>query len=227
MELPAGAKVSTIDDHPRWGDKSEWGAGPWVGEPDRVEWRIGGMLRGLVCLAVRGPFGNWCGYVGVPPGHPAHGQHYGADSIEDLHVHGGLTFAGPCDVGEHAQICHVPEPGEPDAVWWLGFDCGHGLDYSPAMEATMRRGTREIIERAERGEAVESSLSMEWLRARSQAPEYQDPDPAEPWTIVRGTYRRFQYVRDEVTALAVQLAVMARAQLLTVLTLRARQIEVP
>ncbi len=29
-------------------------------------------------------------------------------------------------------ICHVPEPGEPDHVWWFGFDCGHAFDFMPA-----------------------------------------------------------------------------------------------
>jgi hypothetical protein len=29
-------------------------------------------------------------------------------------------------------ICHLPAPGEPDHVWWLGFDCAHAGDFSPA-----------------------------------------------------------------------------------------------
>jgi hypothetical protein len=29
----------------------------------------------------------------------------------------------------------VPEPGEPDDVWWLGFDCGHYTDISPGLMA--------------------------------------------------------------------------------------------
>jgi hypothetical protein len=31
---------------------------------------------------VRGPSGSWCGYVGVPPGHPAHGLHYDGIPVE-------------------------------------------------------------------------------------------------------------------------------------------------
>lgn len=50
-------------------DKSDWGDGPWQGEPDRVEWR----LLGFKCLILRGPMGTLCGYVGVPPGHPCYG----------------------------------------------------------------------------------------------------------------------------------------------------------
>jgi hypothetical protein len=106
-------------------DKSTWGPGPWQDEPDRVEWRH----AGFPCLAVRNThFGTWCGYAGLPPGHPLYGHH---DEGLDIEVHGGLTYSGAC----HMHICHVPEPGEPEHVWWLGFDCGHYLDYAPGAEA--------------------------------------------------------------------------------------------
>lgn len=35
---------------------------------------------------------------------------------------------------EATRICHLPDPGEPDHVWWFGFDCGHAGDLSPGME---------------------------------------------------------------------------------------------
>jgi hypothetical protein len=41
-------------------------------------------------------------------------------------VHGGLTYADRCQ----GAICHVPQPGESDDVWWLGFDCNHSGDLS-------------------------------------------------------------------------------------------------
>lgn len=117
--------------------KAEWGPGPWQDEPDRVEFKH----AGLPCLLNRGHLGNWCGYVAVPPGHPLHGHGY---DDADVDVHGGLTYAGACQ----GHICHVPEPGEPDDVWWFGFDCGHCWDLSPAVNATMRklgsRAWREI-----------------------------------------------------------------------------------
>jgi hypothetical protein len=71
--------------------------------------------------------GIWCGYAAVPPGHPYHGKGY--DDI-DVEVHGGLTYSDKCA----GEICHKPEPGEPDDVWWLGFDCGHAWDYSPGID---------------------------------------------------------------------------------------------
>lgn len=108
-----------------------WPAGPWDGEPDKVQWPD--AATGLPCLAVRNGYsGNWCGYVGVAEGHPYFEKNYDDEGI-DVSVHGGLTFAAACRPGstEAGGICHVPEPGEPEHVWWLGFDCAHWQDYCP------------------------------------------------------------------------------------------------
>ena len=112
-------------------DKSTWGDGPWQQEPDRVQWEH----AGLDCLMVRvQTHGAWCGYVGVPQGHPAHGKGYDDASLESIEVHGGLTYADACQ----GRICHVPAPGRPDDVWWLGFDTAHCFDLSPSMSARMK-----------------------------------------------------------------------------------------
>jgi len=111
--------------------KSTWDEGPWQTEPDRKEWRD--EATGLPCLIVRSPVtGSLCGYVGVPPDHPWHGKDH--DAI-DVQVHGGLTFSAPCDKG--GLICHVPQPGEPADVWWLGFDCAHAFDLMPGINALL------------------------------------------------------------------------------------------
>lgn len=107
---------------PQW---RQWGPGPWENEPDRIEWR--GRESKLPRLALRGPLGSWCGYVGVPDGHPLHGKGYDDDATLDLRVHGGLTYGNACG----GNICHVPREGESDHVWWLGFDCAHSGDLSP------------------------------------------------------------------------------------------------
>jgi hypothetical protein len=112
-------------------DKSSWGDGPWQTEPDRVEWRD--EATGYTCLITRHrSFGNLCGYVAVPPGHPLHGKEY---EDVDLYAHGGVNYSDACS----GQICHVPAPGEPDNVWWFGFDCSHMLDYSPALDMRTRK----------------------------------------------------------------------------------------
>lgn len=110
---------------PKW---RQWGPGPWEAEPDRIEWRIEGSK--LPRLAIRGPLGAWCGYVGLPEGHPMHGKSWDDDVYHELRVHGGLTYGEACA----GNICHVPREGESDHVWWLGFDCAHAGDIMPGMQ---------------------------------------------------------------------------------------------
>lgn len=135
-------------------DKTTWGEGPWMTEPDKVQWPD--PATGLPCLAVRGPLGSWCGYVGIAPGHPYYGLDYddcaarpapcGEGDCEHtleglLEVHGGLTFNGACREDEDRHgICHAPSPGEEARVWWLGFDACHSGDYSPGIAAWRLHG---------------------------------------------------------------------------------------
>lgn len=121
-------------------DRSKWEPGPWDGEPDRVDFKH----AGLPCLLLRhANFGHWCAYAGVPPGHPLHGKNYSlaydsgdndelldpkaAALLDKIEVHGGITYAAACS----HNVCHVPEPGEPDEVWWFGADFHHSGDHAP------------------------------------------------------------------------------------------------
>lgn len=118
-------------------DKSTWPPGPWMSEPDKVQWKD--EETGYACLVVRNSVGAWCGYVGLNPDHPLYEKHY-SDMYDthNFHVHGGLTYSDHCMEGpEDEAICHIPDPGEPDHVWWLGFDCAHAYDLCP--------GNRHII----------------------------------------------------------------------------------
>lgn len=105
----------------------------WDTEPNRVEWKD--EATGYTCLIVRNDkMGNLCGYVAVSPGHPAHGKPY--DDIE-VSVHGGLTYSHEC----RGEICRTQEPGEPEGVYWLGFDCAHSGDLVPGLlELTKNHG---------------------------------------------------------------------------------------
>lgn len=117
-------------------DKKEWGEGPWQSEPDRIEFEH----AGLPCLITRHEeLGHLCGYVAVPPGHPLHGKSYSDqdERANALLAHGGITYTNFCQ----GKICHVPKPGEPDDVWWFGFDCGHWSDLSPAAVTFYSKGT--------------------------------------------------------------------------------------
>lgn len=115
-------------------NKSTWGHGKWQDEPDKIQWLD--TETGLPCLANRHKSnGHWCGYVGIPLLHPLYGLGY---DEPDVHVHGGLTFAGRCiDGPEDEVVCHVVEPGEDDNVWWFGFDCAHGGDVLPGLSASL------------------------------------------------------------------------------------------
>lgn len=116
-----------------WMDKSAWGAGPWLTEPDKVQW-VDEKSK-LDCLIVRNHMGSLCGYVGVPEGHSLFEKN---GESANLDVHGGITFGDFCveDKKEHG-ICHVPYPGRPDKIWWHGFDCSHYNDLTPELHQRM------------------------------------------------------------------------------------------
>src|SRR4051812_33030319 len=116
--MSANVHCSTCELHQK--DRPKWGLGPWESEPDRIEFEA----HGFPCILHRGGAGAWCGYVGVDPTHPYHGRDY--DSL-DVSVHGGLTYAKECS----GHVCHVPKPGEPENLWWFGFDCAHSGDMHP------------------------------------------------------------------------------------------------
>lgn len=110
-------------------DRTGWDPGPWDGEPDKAVWTTKAGLPGMI---VRNTNGALCGYVAVPREHPLYGVPYSdgewPNSPEgQFNCHGGLTYSAKC----RGSICHVPEPGQPDDVWWFGFDCNHSGDYAP------------------------------------------------------------------------------------------------
>jgi len=160
-----------------WVNKSEWGPGPWQDEPDKINWTDGDT--GLPCMIVRGPSGALCGYVAVTAEHRLHGVEYMDPKFEGLHAHGGITFTDRCQPNDDGHgICHVPEPGQPDDVWWIGFDCAHGYDVMPALERTMREA------------------GMDSTNLRMEATEY--------WPA--SIYKTVSYVMNECRDLAAQLS---------------------
>ena len=122
----AGYDEKEIREHQRLCDdfRRDLPEGPWTNEPDRKHW----VYKDIDCLIVRNAaMGGLCGYIGIPYGHPWHGKGY--DEI-DVDCHGGATYSGEC---AHF-VCHDPEEGANDNVWWVGFDCAHGQDYLPYMK---------------------------------------------------------------------------------------------
>jgi hypothetical protein len=160
----------------RFKDRTGWLRGEWDDEPDRIEWRV----DDFPCLIVRGPHGALCGYVAVAPGHPYHGKDYGE---ADVRVHGGITYADKCQAGGH--ICHVAKPGEPDDVWWIGFDCSHSGDFS----------------------------GIEYGPDHPMVLKYPELFGGGPRLTMWGGYERYRcvrYVRHEVESLAAQLDRVAK-----------------
>ncbi len=105
----------------------EWIEGPWSGEPDRVAFELGGFR----CVLDRDSSGAWCGYIGIPPGHPWHGLYYGDVKAS---AHQGLTY-GRQDVPARLTS------GAPADLHWFGFDCAHtgSGDLTPAWATWHQR----------------------------------------------------------------------------------------
>ncbi len=173
-------RVETYPDHeglPEPYRRSSWGEGPWQDEPDLVEWRKPGSA--LPRLVARSAMGTWCGYVGVPEGHPLHG----ANPYEpDVDVHGGLNYGSPCT----EDVCHVPGPGEAANVHWLGFDCAHALrDLIPQMPAGLRgllpgAVYRDLSYVVDEVEALAEQLEGYPAKVLEQEPDCLKEQPAEP-----------------------------------------------
>ena len=164
-------------------DKSEWPNGAWSHEPDKKQWQD--EATGLPCLVVRNRMGALCGYVGVAEGHPAHGKNWRDSGVDSLEVHGGVTYGDHCQPGDEKEsICHIPSIGEPDHVWWIGFDCSHFGDALPAEKTRLRKYME----------------AQEYARMFDKSTDYANPN---------GTYRDFGYVTRQCQCLARQLKEMS------------------
>lgn len=176
-------------------DRTGWPKGPWDDEPDRVDWKT---EAGYPAILLRQRRGNWCGYVGVPLEHPSRADGFDADS---LNVHGSITYGGACA----GVICHVPEPGEPDEVYWLGFDCGHDRDAAPGEHHYEPERVRW------RHEADGAVCYWRPPRQRRETPRgfiLQGERPFER----HGVYRTAVYARAECERLAAQLRALERCE---------------
>lgn len=110
-----------------------WGDGPWVDEPDVVEWTP--PEHDLPCLILRIQLiGNLNGYAGVPPGHPLHGRsehrvHFLATGLAKE-----VTFAGPrfwagTGVMNYGDKGNISDPYKD--YWFFGFHTANGTDLVP------------------------------------------------------------------------------------------------
>lgn len=191
-------------------DKSRWLDGPWRGEPDRVEWVDEGAR--LPCLVMRHPeMGNLCGYVGVPPAHPAWGLHYDGITMADANEKArrwnrmmelsrdlrgkGLEFDEAWTVG-HRKVSEDGWTPEPEGI-------------GEKVAALTAHGGLTFA-----GHGEDMGLPGFWLYGFDCAhagdmTDFVLPIPALARGLLRGTYRDVTYVMDECSNLAAQLAALA------------------
>jgi hypothetical protein len=138
-------------------DKTSWERGPWDDEPDLENLTT---AEGFDALVFRASWsGNFCGYVGVPPGHPWYGKEYGASvkitekqatepvDIDRVSVISLLAMSMydsesddlasiDCIIRVHGGLTYSgfgrERFGEKPDHWYFGFDCAHAGDLSPA-----------------------------------------------------------------------------------------------
>lgn len=103
--------------------KEKWGDGPWIKEPDLILF----FYKDVICRLERSSLGSWCGYVLLPENHP-----WGKEDYENINaeVHGGITYR------------ELEESG-----WWIGFDCAHAMDITPAIQELYEESKNNILKK--------------------------------------------------------------------------------
>lgn len=213
--------------------KDLWGRGPWLDEPDKMQWETASGLPGLI---VRGALGSLCGYAGVQVPHPYFGIDYhgcpekcGLPSYADdgeercsheapdavIEVHGGLTFSGFCQAA-------TLEKWEEWITWALSAKV-----LEEALQFPMGDAARILKERRDQINSFDAWAAyidahaichhdpggerVWWLGFDCN--HYQDLAPEMRHTMKRigssygsdGVYRDLSYVRSQVESLAAQL----------------------
>src|SRR5262245_60987736 len=135
-ETPVGEQYGLVE-------REGWGEGPWEMEPDRVEWTDKGS--GLRCLIIRHPeHGQLNGYVCIGEGHPAYHKHYNNSVLDEVMVHGGLTYTDTdLPMGENKMKAERPKPPPRDpsmreTLDWLAGAWGQDVLQKQADEEVGR-----------------------------------------------------------------------------------------
>ncbi|MGE5512362.1 MAG: hypothetical protein ACM31O_14035 [Bacteroidota bacterium] len=183
-------------------DKSDWGDGPWMSEPDKRQWVD--KATGLPCLIVRNSLGALCGYVGVSKSHPAYGKDY---FDVDVRVHGGLTFARQC----------APKPTREMWEEWRRMSRETAQAHPRSHRAhALAKLTRELDD---------YDAFLAWVEASSVCHKVEPGEDDDVWWlgfdcghvddlcpsdryVQTGAYRDFAYVTAQVRSLAAQLAAL-------------------
>lgn len=178
-----------------------WDPGPWDREPDHVQYVDD--ATGYDCLAVRQPSsGHWCGYVGVPAGHPLFGRNYN-DSVPDL--------AAALERRMHQPI------GEAPSFSVLISALAGKLEPTPDSVLTVHGGITFAARCQEGGRICHvpepGRPEVWWFGFDCKHSGDSAPGDAPMWRRLGrpdfidrdGTYRTLAYVEDEIANLAAQL----------------------
>jgi len=188
--------------------KSEWGPGAWQFEADEYQFEHAGLL----CLMRRSPIGgNWCGYVGVPHGHPLHGLKY---SEASPHLQSLLDKRMNEPMGENPSVAVMLGvlSGKMDASPDQVLDVHGGITYSNL--AHRRIGEKDV-------DGVFNGSDHRWYFgfdcghcddfAPAMVAELNKlmPDHRLAEFHNQQTYRNAEYVMGECRKLAEQLAALS------------------
>ncbi len=165
-----------------WEMKEYWLDGPWKTEPDYEYFKY----KGYNCFIVRQTWkGNLNGYVFIPKDNK-YAKPY--QEIEDLGVHGGLTFSG--DFLPFGAT--IPDNIDIKDYVVLGFDCAHFNDIWPAYEAH-KRWMRESLD------PVIKKLSNGLTDIDQKYSNY-----VSSWELQK-SYKDFPFVKDQLKKLVRQV----------------------
>ena len=208
--------------------RDTWPPGPWDSEPaERVDFTTQAGYSGLLH---RNLMGGWCGYVGVPVGHPLHNHAYGQC------IHGCSPDGPPERLGAStgdALLDKVLEAVQPlsERLYARGFrqwECTMGKHLSPQELLTCHGGITYADSCSERichpgdeplwwfgfdcahgGDVLPGMLALHHKMAQealakgnADAFELWSNRPAWPWGE---SYKDVSFVMEETEALAAQL----------------------
>jgi hypothetical protein len=120
----------------------------WENEPNEEVFEH----MGFKCSLHRGPLKAWCGYVGVPNGHPLYGKDYHEHIPALAALHAEAMNGGIGKRGIITLFCATPDKATMDIsfdvhggvtfagkhkggadLWHIGFDCSHAGDLTPGV----------------------------------------------------------------------------------------------
>lgn len=136
-------------------DKTSWGLGEWMDEPDKVQWAD--PESSLPCLVLRGPVGSLNGYVGVPREHSLYGKTYSqvVPLPKTFLIHRFYKERYP----------ELPGPGVCESELGSYISCHRGLTYSGVCQ------TIDVVTQTKLRDALH--------RCREESLKYPSGDAAE------------------------------------------------